>query len=230
MPADFHEKRKLNRMPVKTDILGWMSSQSDRIADEVLVIDAQNGRLEAFDALVLRWQKRLWWHAHNVTGRREAAWDITQESWLDIVRGLPRLNDPAKFGSWAYRIVSNKAYDWRSRNVRDRSTGFDPEVVPEVTAEHAAHETACDVHDILRRLPARAQVVLNLYYLECFSLTEIADILGMPEGTVKSRLHAARIEFRKQWEALGNVSQRGAPSSEKEGHYEQRADQENHRR
>lgn len=72
----------------------------------------------------------------------------------------------------------------------------------------AAHYLALtsDVHDILRRLPARPQVVLNLYYLEGFSLAEIAGILGMPEGTVKSRLHAARIEFRNHWESLAKVS------------------------
>ncbi len=49
--------------------------------------------------LVARWQKRLWWHALNLAGRTDAAWDITQESWSDIVRGLTHLKDPSKFGS-----------------------------------------------------------------------------------------------------------------------------------
>lgn len=176
-------------------------------------MDAQRGRRAAFDMLVSRWQKRLWRHAFNLTERTEAAWDITQEGWFDIVRGLNRLKDPDKFGAWAYRIVSNKAYDWRCRNRRERLSQDEPEVTPSVAAEHGKHETASDVHDIIRRLPTGAQVVLYLYYLEGFGLAEIAAILGKPEGTVKSRLHAARIEFRKQWESLGAIPPEANPAS-----------------
>jgi RNA polymerase sigma-70 factor (ECF subfamily) len=193
-----------------------MPNPAEQIADEILVMDAQSGHREAFDMLVLRWQKRLWWHAFNLTGRTEAAWDIAQESWLNIVRGLTRLNDPAKFGAWAYRIVSHKAYDWRCRHGRECSPENEPEDTLAVTAEQGKHETASDVHDILRRLPTRAQVVLNLYYLEGFSLAEIASILGTPDGTVKSRLHAARIEFRKHWESLGKIAPAAIPASGKE--------------
>jgi len=193
-----------------------MQNKAEQIADEILVMDSQRGRREAFDMLVSRWQKRLWWHALNLTGRTETAWDITQESWLDIVRGLTRLNDPAKFGSWAYRIVSYKAYDWRRREGRACPPEIDQEATPADTAGPGQQETARDVNDILRRLSARAQVVLNLYYLEGFSLAEIAGILGMPEGTVKSRLHAARIEFRKYWESHDRKLPEAIPASGKE--------------
>jgi RNA polymerase sigma-70 factor (ECF subfamily) len=193
-----------------------MPTPAEQIADEILVMDAQSGDRGAFDMLVSRWQKRFWRHAFNLTGRTEAAWDIAQESWLDIVRGLSRLNDPAKFGSWAYRIVSHKAYDWRCRYGRECSPKIEPEDTPSVTAEQGKHEAASGVHDILRRLPARTQVLLNLYYLEGFSLPEIASILGLPEGTVKSRLHAARIEFRKHWESLIKTAPAAVPASGKE--------------
>ena len=178
-----------------------MPSPVEQIADEILVMDAQSGKGEALEILVSRWQKRLWRHALCLTGLTGAAWDISQESWLDIVRGLTRLKDPAKFGSWAYRIVSHKAYDWRRHCGREFSLRIEPEETNVVTAEEGKQERASDVHDMLRRLSPHAQVVLNLYYLEGFSLAEIANILGTPEGTVKSRLHAARIEFRKHWEA-----------------------------
>jgi RNA polymerase sigma-70 factor (ECF subfamily) len=177
-------------------------SPVEQIADEIMVIDAQNGDREAFDRLVSRWQKRLWRHALNLTGATSAAWDISQESWLDIVRSLTRLNDPAKFGAWAYRIVSNKAHDWRRRRGCDGAAEAQSKDARAAIDELGAHERATDVHEILRRLSAPAQTLLNLYYLEDFSLAEIASILGAPEGTVKSRLHAARIEFRNHWEAL----------------------------
>jgi len=183
-----------------------MPNPAEQIAEEILVMDAQGGDRNAFDMLVLRWQKRLWWHAFNLTGRAEAAWDVAQESWLDIVRGLTRLNDPAKFGAWAYRIVSHKAYDWRHRHGDGASPEIGQEEVPALAAEQGQCQTVSGVHDVLRRLPARTQVVLILYYLEGLSLAEIARILGLPEGTVKSRLHTARIEFREIWESLDKTA------------------------
>ncbi len=193
-----------------------MQSLSERIADEVLVMDAQHGRRAAFDLLVSRWQKRLWRHALNLTGRTDAAWDITQEAWLDIVKGLRRLNDSARFGAWAYRIVSHKAYDWRNRHRREQSSEPETEDARAAADEQGNFDMATDVYNILPLLSRRAQVVLNLYYLEGFGLAEIAGIVGMPEGTVKSRLHAARLEFRKRWESLGNRSPARTPASRKE--------------
>lgn len=83
----------------------------EQIADEILVMDCQSGRVGALEILVARWQKRLWRYAYGLTGDTEAAWDVTQDSWLAIIRGISRLNDPARFRSWAYRIVTNKASD-----------------------------------------------------------------------------------------------------------------------
>ncbi|MBZ5729282.1 MAG: RNA polymerase sigma factor [Acidobacteriia bacterium] len=197
-----------------------MPNAAEQIADEILVMDAQGGHREAFDMLVSRWQKRLWWHAVNLTGRTEAAWDIAQESWLHIVKGLTRLHDPARFGCWAYRIVSHKAYDWRRRYGHEGPFEIELEDMPGVTSEQGKLEMAGDIHQILCRLRARSQVVLNLYYLEGFSLAEIASILETPEGTVKSRLHAARIEFRKQWESLGKAAPTATPASGKERRHE----------
>ena len=197
-----------------------MQNSVEQVIDEILVMDAQNGHGEAFETLVLRWQKRLWWHAFNLTGRAEAAWDVTQESWLDIVRGLARLKEPDRFGSWAYRIVSNEAYDWCCRNGQKGSPEIEPEDTPASTADQGKQETAGDVHEILRRLSRRSQVILNLHYLEGFSLLEIAEILGIPEGTVKSRLHTARMEFRKHWESPGEMQPTPISTSGKERQHE----------
>jgi RNA polymerase sigma factor (sigma-70 family) len=196
-----------------------MLSSAEQIADEILVLDAQDGNAEAFDKLVRRWQKRLWRHALHLTGRSDTAWEITQESWLDIVRGLSRLNDPARFGAWAYRIVSHKAYDWRHRHAHEFSCDTEPERRPAVTGRRGGDQTGGDVHEILRLLPSPDRVILNLYYLEGFSVRETAAILHMPEGTVKSRLHAARIEFRKIWKEISGAPE-ATPEPRKEQQYE----------
>ena len=73
-----------------------MTGPSEQIVDEILVMDCQSGRSQALDMLVGRWQKRLWRYACRLTGDSEAAWEVTQESWLGIVRGIRRLNDPAR--------------------------------------------------------------------------------------------------------------------------------------
>ena len=193
-----------------------MQNSVEQVIDEILVMDAQNGRGAAFEALVSRWQKRLWWHAYHLTGQSEAAWDITQEGWLSIVRGLRRLHDPTRFGAWAYRIVSNKAHDWRCRNHCESSPESELDDLPVASAAQKQREMASDVHGILRHLTSRSQVVLKLHYLEGFGLGEIAHILGMPEGTVKSRLYAARAEFRKHWEALSGTPPTPLPATREE--------------
>jgi RNA polymerase sigma-70 factor, ECF subfamily len=197
-----------------------MQNSAEQIIDQILVMDAQSGHSEAFDALISRWQKRLWWRAYSLTAHTEAAWDITQESWLDIVRGLSRLNDSAKFGAWAYRIVSNKARDWLRRNGRWHSADIESEDLCASTDDQGKHETAADVHDILRRLPIRSQEVLKLYYFDALGLAEVARILDVPEGTVKSRLHTARAEFRNYWESLGDISLASIPPFIKEDQHE----------
>jgi|WetSurMetagenome_2_1015567.scaffolds.fasta_scaffold386254_2 RNA polymerase sigma-70 factor, ECF subfamily len=183
-----------------------MQNKTEQIVDQILVMDAQSGRREALDTLISRWQKRLWCRAYNITGRTEVAWDIAQETWLDIVRGLHRLNDPAKFGGWAYSIASNKSRDWLGRNSLRRRWENQCRSNPPASAQDAyGVETTRDVRDVIRRLSPKSQEVLNLYYLEGLDLEEIARIIDAPPGTVKSRLHAARLEFREYWESLAET-------------------------
>lgn len=204
-----------------------MEKPAEQVVDQILVMDAQIGRLKAFEVLVRRWQKRLWWQAYNMTGDSQAAWDITQESWLSIVRGIARLTDPAKFGPWAYRIVTHKASDWIRRKGKEPLLEPEEEPKDSVAFEPPGDTTVSDVHSILRLLPASCRIVLNLYYIEGFRLAEISQILGTAEGTVKSRLHTARAEFRTLWERLSNTAQAGTILNRKGTRNERGPDQEN---
>jgi len=173
-----------------------MNDSREQLVDELLVMDCQDGSRKAMEQLVSRWQKRLWRYALRLTGNPEAAWDVTQESWLAIVRGISRLHDPARFASWAYRIVTNKANDWIGRKARTKPlpSDYDPAGQPQQTAIEAA-----DLQSVLPRLSDPSRTVLTLHYLEGFGLADIAGILHVPQGTVKSRLHAARNELRTLW-------------------------------
>lgn len=183
-----------------------MNDSREQLVDELLVMDCQDGSRRAMEMLVSRWQKRLWRYALRLTGDPEAAWDVTQESWLAIVRGIPRLHDPARFASWAYRIVTNKANDWIGRNARTRRLPPDVGREMEQSEEPAAAIEPADLHSVLPRLSDSGRTVLTLHYLEGFGLADIAGILQVPQGTVKSRLHAARNELKTLW--LGTATQR----------------------
>ena len=145
--------------------------------------------------LVSRWQKRLWRYAYNVTGDSEAAWDITQESWLGIIKGLRKLHDPANFRAWAYRITTNKSIDWIRRSKALKHIGIE-----EIQDHQHKEKKDSGVKELLGKLDMRKKAVLSLYYFEQLSVPEISVALKIPKGTVKSRLHSARKELKGLWQ------------------------------
>jgi RNA polymerase sigma-70 factor (ECF subfamily) len=166
------------------------------VLDEYLVLRGQAGEPEAFRLLVERWQPRLLGHAFRYTRSGDAARDVTQESWMAIVKGISRLEDPTRFRAWAYRIVANKARDWvRRERVRRRvADGAVPPAV--VDAPSTADDDGTRIRDAVARLEPEQRLVLSWFYLEDMPLREIADALRIPVGTVKSRLFHARAALR----------------------------------
>ena len=176
-----------------------MERSPDQIHDELLVLRCQDGDEQALAALVQRWQERLWRHAFRLTGRRDAAADVMQESWLAIVRGIGRLKDPACFRAWAYRIVTHRAADWtrrvqRQRKLLENVAAETPQ--PQQPATPGDDEDVNLLRDAMRKLPAERRALLSLFYLDELSIGEIATVLSIPAGTVKSRLFHARGELK----------------------------------
>jgi RNA polymerase sigma-70 factor (ECF subfamily) len=172
-----------------------MSSRTpSTVLDEFLVAQSQCGDSEAFARLVGRWHPRLLSHALRYTGDTEAAKDVAQDVWLAIAKGLPSLNDPARFRAWAYRIVANKSRDWirreRSRRRLKRSLS-----TPSVGVAQAS-EAVERVRVAIGELDADQRTILSWFYMEEMSVREIAEALSIPPGTVKSRLYHARHALR----------------------------------
>jgi len=170
--------------------------------DELLVIRVQEGSRVAFEQLVTRWQDRLWRHAYRLTGREDAAWDVMQDSWMRVTCGLTRLRDPSSFPRWAYTIVTRAATDQLRHGDREEATSpasINVQATDDV--ERVEHEEAVAMlRAALRELPREQRVLLSLRYLESFQLWELAEILDVPEGTVKSRLHHARNRLKETLE------------------------------
>ncbi len=164
----------------------------DAIRDEILVLRAQAGEADAWAALVQAWQPRLWAFARVLTGDDESAWDVMQDVWVAVLRDLGRLQAPERFRPWVFRIVRNKSADKVRRAVRQRN----------LLREHAESMTGggefgqTGIRDILNALPEGDGSLLALHYLEGFSYEELAELLEIPLGTVKSRLNTARTKLR----------------------------------
>jgi len=176
-----------------------MRKSRDRIYDELLVLKCQQGDKQAFDELVARWQERLWRYAFGITGSDAPAWDVVQETWLSIINGIRKLQDVPAFPQWAFRILNNKAADWRRK--QHLQARLDEEIVKQAQDNAQEHKGASERRDSLRaaieKLPTDERALLTLRYREDFDLTQIADILGVPEGTVKSRLHRTVEKLRQ---------------------------------
>lgn len=170
----------------------------DDIYDQLLVLRIQDGDHLALTELVDRWQPRLVRQAMRLVEQAAEAEEVVQSAWLAIVRGIVRLHDPACFRRWAYRIVTNKCADWvRARQQQRVRSG-------ELTEEPAERPHGGDSQDdiallrqSLRQLSSQRRAILTLFYLEGMSLEEVAQVLSLPVGTVKSRLHYARKELKQ---------------------------------
>lgn len=169
-----------------------MERGPDRVLDEYLVLTAQAGSRVALDELVRRWTPRLLRHAKHLLGSADQASDAVQETWLSVLRGLRRLEDPARFPGWVYAIATRRCADAIRRNVRLRS--FRDETQSDPTNEEVSRSTdeGLDMRGALSRLPRDQAVVMAMFYGGDLSVEEIAGALSIPAGTVKSRLHHAR--------------------------------------
>ena len=169
--------------------------------DELLVIRCQLGERDAFAELVRAWHGRVWTYVRRMLGPSDAD-DVTQEVWLAVLRGLPRLRQPDRFTPWLFtlarRAVTNRL---RQEYARPEVTS---DIDPAARDAHTAGVTTDAVADRgeltagLAGLPAREREILILFYLEDLSLQMCAEICGIPLGTVKSRLYRARRMLRDE--------------------------------
>lgn len=168
-----------------------------RIFDELLVTLAQAGDRAALERLAARWRPRHYAHARRLLGREDAAADAVQEAWIGVVRGLGRLSDPARFPAWSYAIVTRRCRDIQRRDARAPDLERDVETAdPGAGDLDAAH----DLKRALAKLAPDHRAALALFYRDGFTGAEIAEALGLPLGTVKTRLFHARRALRRYFE------------------------------
>ncbi|GAA0274330.1 RNA polymerase sigma factor [Cryptosporangium japonicum] len=176
------------------------------MTDELLVVRAQLGERNAFADLVRAWHDPLTSYVRRMLDA-ERADDVVQEVWLAVVRGLPRLRDPARFPPWLFSIARRAVTD------RLREEYARPEAAHPARSEPGGEVRAGAVDDaVLDRaavvagvaaLPVREREVVILFYLLDLSLETCAEICGIPVGTVKSRLSRGRRMLRTEFTEKG---------------------------
>ena len=178
----------------------------DRALDAYLVAAVRTGDRNAMAALVRHRGPRLLAHAARLLGEREAARDMVQEAWVEIIRGLGGLSGPEAFLPWALRIVSRRVAREIQRRQRHRRIAEELGSVPdEPIGDMAALAIdGAKVVAALKTLSNAQAATVALFYLEELAISEVAEALDVPVGTVKTGLMHARARLRAHLEGDGN--------------------------
>ncbi len=166
------------------------------VEDADLIRQAARGKVEAYNLLVSRWEKRVYNYLLRITGNREDALDLAQDVFLKAYQNLKKLDDPGRFAPWLYRIAHNEAYSmFRKRRPETDVEEIEPERTETGILVGGSSvfpmELSLAVSSALGRLTPdqREAVVLKIY--QGFKFEEMSEILDCPVSTVKSRLYAA---------------------------------------
>jgi RNA polymerase sigma-70 factor (ECF subfamily) len=179
-------------------------------SDSKLILGLQNGNLEALGELYDQHRELVFHTALAITGDAEAAADLLQEVFLRLHRFASHIDSGRPLEPWLYRMTTNLSYTWVKRHnrllrpledVADWLTGNRKDI-PAIRSE--INESWRQIQQAISSLPLSHRGVVVLYYIDDLSIQEIAEILDVPVGTVKSRLYYSRQALRKSLDLLQN--------------------------
>jgi len=173
-----------------------MKRNSDNILIEWLVLEAQSGEKSALDQLVVRLYPKLIRYSYRQVNDYEAARDTVQNTFEILSKDLHKVADPAAFLGWIYKITHRKGIDYIRRQQRKHTLYERIENEQLVDEAPISIDEQSSVNQALQLLDSESYRLVHLYYLEGFSIKEIATILCIPEGTVKSRLFQVRKQLK----------------------------------
>lgn len=186
------------------------------MSDTDLVMLSQQGDLQAFNRLARRWDDSLYRFARRMLGNEEDARDVCQEALTKAFQNIQRLRDPARFKSWLYHITLNLCRDrHRSPKSRIRNELYEEGGPGEATwveegtrvesPDRAAHRAGLGrvLDEVLEELPDEQRSAILLREVQGFTSFEVAEILGVPAGTVRTRIFYGLKTVRKRLRERG---------------------------
>ena len=174
--------------------------------DELLLRKAQRGDPEAFEQLITPLEQLIWRICWHYTGNRESAEDCGQETMIRIWRSLDSYRGDCALESWVYRIAANCCMDYLRKKKRDKSVsmepmreqGFDPaDPSPGTEEQVVAADEQKRLREAITQLPEDQREALIMTQLEKVSYEEAAKLLGVSEGTIKSRVNRAKARLKE---------------------------------
>ena len=179
-------------------------------ADAELVVRALSGREDGFEELVRRYQRPIVAYVYRMVGDYDAALDLAQEVFIKVYNSLGRYRPEFKFSTWIYRIAHNAAIDHLRRNntrLEDLESESDDggtyekplasgQPSPEQLSERS--ERRAEIEEVVQNLPPSYRELITLRHALDFSYDEIAEVTGLPLGTVKNRIFRAREAMREE--------------------------------
>ena len=164
--------------------------------DALLVVRCQLSEPGALDELVDRWHGPVSSYVGRMLSGTDAAEETIQDLWLRVLRALPRLKDPKKFGPWLFRIARFAAMDHLRRRYRSFEQDIEPDQVAVAPKDLNLSFQIAELESALARLEPPEREAVALFYLDDWTVRQIAEFLEIPDGTVKSRLFRARRQLR----------------------------------
>ncbi len=170
----------------------------NRTQDEWIALRCQVGDNTGFEDLVTLMERPLLYYAAKLTGNAQTAHDVLQDVWVKVFSGIRGLKNPASLRPWLYRITHGLAVDRIRQHVSwGRAEEAHVDGFQEARDISFTRDDTAAIHEALNELEPKHREVLVLYFLEDFSLVEIAAVVGCSEGTVKSRIHYAKRRMKE---------------------------------
>lgn len=187
-------------------IMGSPERQQEADADFVVVKLVQAGDVAAFDRLILKYRERVFGVIYNLTANREDASDLTQDAFIKAFQSINRFQGNCSFFTWLYRIAVNTTLSHLRKNrLRNffsleklHEDGTNAQVIEQLTDKKGAdrdtylNELKEKLNEALQKLSIPHRTVITLFEIDGLSHSEIAEVMGCSEGTVRSRLHYAK--------------------------------------
>ena len=182
-----------------------LAPDTEAIYTELLALRCRQGDPQAYRELIACWEKRLFFYIRRLVAHEQDAWDVLQQVWLKVFRGMGSLRDARRLPAWLYGIARNTAFSHLRATRHQQVLQADADEVAHVEAsdDSLALEDAERVHRALDQISLAHREAITLFLLEDLTMDQIVQVLGIPLGTVKSRLYHAKRALRAAIEREG---------------------------
>jgi len=183
--------------------------QKEGIYYELLVLRCQREDKEALEELIHRFERQIFYYIKRLVGNETDAWNILQETWIKVIRSIKQMRDPKSLPAWLYSIARRTSISHlRSKYSKEALLDCTTDIADiKDDTENLSFDNAEQVHYGLSKISLPHREVLTLFFLQDLTLKQIADVLSISIGTVKSRLHYAKHALKEVLAKEGNINE-----------------------